>query len=1666
MMNKPLAIADKPFRIMNVNTSKEKSFYTQGQQFATRVLFTFWLLASVSPESALAAPARQHTMVPATTNSPGDPSLSSAPPTPPPGPFWGGSVASSPSIDAALQRQPAASLRARTIDKLVARFWSPRPQTVPRTPAGPVAEGVTEGSSVSAPSALEQLMSGGIPDNNTLVLTLNTATPQEQHRWLAAAIQWFTTHPIEALTPAATRDYAALAHIRVTPTNSKLLKHYFHSLCDKVKKGSSGEELPIQALAYALAHLDPIIFEGDSKPLLDLGTNLLAKLNPSQRELKQADYPSARATLEALSQTLFLVHEVAPKNLNVREGSLYQSFQSRLQEITDRAQYYPITYHASILKQTLRLLKGLKTEHKSNFRRVLQGLLGAANLVAVGQGLAIGELQPTESQAGVSFLKKAVRKHRIEQKPWYSTLLVLEERMLACLQDPSSKAYPEPAALEARVQSINMSSLRLKDIATTKVQQYRQALRFGIAMQLQTLALQGPTSAFRKVRKGSIERLITLGQPRLWGSDGEVMTGLLDSLALVAVQRHQERSSEASMARTALERLVAISSATHWLSGEKLAIKLQRLREQANQYMPSCEERLFSQVKAMLQLVPVSLVRQVQEGLDKVLEAIQIQNENQPPSNCEQDHQALRAHSQQVERRLSEVRHMLHQGAQASLTSQQLQEGLDQVLQAVKVPKEATSSAAILEYSQKIEELFSDLKRSIEPSHPSLTSQQFQERIEKLIHAIQGQRPVYGSEGSSLTRQSSEGLLRAQIAAGKSPEEVYPLIAKRLEDPKKIFPRSDQIRLLTDCVRYGRVNAEAMAEKDAVIVLGKTGVGKSTLINYLAGCELKEQWVEGQLEPTLEVRGTSSGGERDEVTPIGHEATSKTFMPQIVAVNDQVYCDCPGFSDNRGAEINIANAVNIKQALSRARSLRMVVLVNYHSLFADRRNVFRDLLRTLTDLLGSEAAIVEHKGSILLGISKCFRPNMTCKKLWEGIANYVPESLSFFQDRLFLFNPLSPEAGWDRAGCLAALDRLAKVPDPSSILSVPLNDGDLYALQSLVDAMGEEIAAALSGGDLSAASARYRSLDRLSVIDHEKMAQLLSSTRARIASWLREQEDKLRFQYTMHDFTGAERLLSALRDASTSLGASEVDLSSLRAELDSARETYEVQQAQVSALEGELSSLREALSENANKVESNHAEVLNLFEQQQASISEQLKPQESAFGRRMELLEGQLRTQQASYAAKLEEIAASHKSERSRREAEIRQEVQLNAEEQAAALAALQQELETCYQSEQQAQEARHSQAVALLAAEKSAAEQALHTENRKVIADQERLLLDQQQAYKKLLRELKDSQSANQTLSAKNLALQVELQEHKSELQKLKSSLPKSPSGVVTVPQTPPNAISPYRPELSPAVANLASSQTPPNVISPHRPELSPAAANLSSPQTPPNIISPYRPELSPAAANLSSLGDSVLDASVWERYYGPVGSSPSLPSGISQVMNSPCPFWRGKQVKETHLLALIPSRVGGQPLTLDYLGELIKSPKGGGHKTQYRGSWDKAREAIGSQSPGSSYWVLMTRDVLEESRSKSYQDQCALVAALANRTGLAYEVPGALEAAVVTLLHHVRSGERLYSDNPYTYTRCRDKYKNGYQLVVGGFSSGGLNVYYYNYGNYNFGVSSLRKF
>ena len=645
---------------MTVSTIKHpKISYSQGQRNVAkaRILFIVWLLASGSPESALADPKGQSAMTSDTMTSI-DPLLFNSawverhcPPAPP-----------SPSGPPRLVPSANSSRLPRMVRTLMCCFCWPELQEIPDL-GEPVAEGkegeeeasssqhptVDPSSTVVAPStatpsALLQLMSReDVPGNQELVLALNASPTEEQRQWISAAIQWFATQPIKNLSPAAIRDYAELARIRVTlepvtlepvtlePVTLRyiypLLSDHFRSLYNKARDGSFEQQPLIQALAYALAHIDPTVFaDGNLEMLLTLACNLLSKLDPTKHDFSKNDYRSVRPTFEALFHTLLLIQKVAPGYLQVNDKGIYQHCKNYLQKITDRAQYYPVRYQARILKQILRLLEDPAPRQEENLKRV-QGLLGAANLGAVGQELASLELKPAELQEGIDLLQKAFAGQRIQPKAWYRELLSLEGKMVQCLQQQELAPYPEPAALEQQAQSLHEQGEDLSILGQQSIQRDCKTFCFGIAMQLSTLALYGPTPA---VRTGSIERLIALAKPEAWGADADVMAGLLDSLALVAAQSQAERATEAAVARKALERLAAepasdssrkpkfLARLFHhpqspqdaaskafslWLAGEELDRKLQCLQEQTTEQTPSDKERFFTHVKQTLQRI-------------------------------------------------------------------------------------------------------------------------------------------------------------------------------------------------------------------------------------------------------------------------------------------------------------------------------------------------------------------------------------------------------------------------------------------------------------------------------------------------------------------------------------------------------------------------------------------------------------------------------------------------------------------------------------------------------------------------------------------------------------------------------------------------------------------------------------------------------------------------------------------------------------------------------------------------------------------------------------------------------------------------------------------------------------------------------------------------------
>ena len=127
----------------------------------------------------------------------------------------------------------------------------------------------------------------------------------------------------------------------------------------------------------------------------------------------------------------------------------------------------------------------------------------------------------------------------------------------------------------------------------------------------------------------------------------------------------------------------------------------------------------------------------------------------------------------------------------------------------------------------------------------------------------------------------------------------------------------------------------AVTKEDApVLVLGYTGSGKSTLTNYLLGWNMQQN-ENGEAEP---VEGSAP-------MQMGDSAESITLYPQLQKGFDGVlYCDCPGFEDNRSDEIRVCASVAIERIVKAAHHVAgVVVVVDYSTLVSAKGERFREL---------------------------------------------------------------------------------------------------------------------------------------------------------------------------------------------------------------------------------------------------------------------------------------------------------------------------------------------------------------------------------------------------------------------------------------------------------------------------------------------------------------------------------------------------------------------------------------------------------------------------------------------------------------------------------------------------------------------------------------------------
>jgi len=339
-----------------------------------------------------------------------------------------------------------------------------------------------------------------------------------------------------------------------------------------------------------------------------------------------------------------------------------------------------------------------------------------------------------------------------------------------------------------------------------------------------------------------------------------------------------------------------------------------------------------------------------------------------------------------------------------------------------------------------------------------------------------------------------------------TPLDPQALLNEKLANPNRELSTTESISLIEHCAQLGEQNAYDAKDKEVTLALGNAGAGKSTTVNYLMGCKMKlAKPRELGLSGVKKVVVVDPESIHPEVMPIGHGSQSHTFMPQIASDpnnENKAYCDCPGFGDNRGAEINIANAINTRRVLQQATGVKAVFLTDYYGLLVDRSSSIRTLESMCHQMFGSADNLRRHQNAVLLGITKAPLYNrngqpFSLNTVRLRITQSNTPTAQILASRSFLFDPLdrgreNPDF-WSRERCRTEIAQLSSIPqrEATTLFQTVLTGNDQTKLKHIMREQASSLVVALERDDYQAAESHLQSLTQLKIIGSAEVEQMI-----------------------------------------------------------------------------------------------------------------------------------------------------------------------------------------------------------------------------------------------------------------------------------------------------------------------------------------------------------------------------------------------------------------------------------------------------------------------------------------------------------------------------------------------------------------------------------------------
>lgn len=189
--------------------------------------------------------------------------------------------------------------------------------------------------------------------------------------------------------------------------------------------------------------------------------------------------------------------------------------------------------------------------------------------------------------------------------------------------------------------------------------------------------------------------------------------------------------------------------------------------------------------------------------------------------------------------------------------------------------------------------------------------------------------------------------------------------------------------------------------------------------------------------------------------------------------------------------------------------------------------------------------------------------------------------------------------------------------------------------------------------------------------------------------------------------------------------------------------------------------------------------------------------------------------------------------------------------------------------------------------------------------------------------------------------------------------------------------------------------------------------------------------------------MGKNFFGAEEWSEFYGVSFSEEKLQKlaefpWSEGVLNAPCPFVKGKSIRETHFAFLGLDAIKGRPLTILRWPEIQHGSGSESSGPHLRSSLEWYSDDQVFEEVCDFRWYLMPLEIIPGSMNKKFEEQVVMFP-------LEYQVPLAIEEVSKHILYYRKNGICL---NSKAWGWCQDLVSGDNRVMVGLFDTNGLGL------------------